>query len=108
MKSRLKRMAFWSLGWSFILLGIAGLFLPVLQGILFLLIGLSLLSTVSPWAGRLLARVKGRFPRLHGKLDEAKVKAREWQVWLLKKLNQAKAKNAPVEAAVNEDNPPGD
>lgn len=101
-------MAFWSLGWTFILLGIAGLFLPILQGILFLLIGLSLLSTVSPRAGRLLMRVKERFPRLHGKLEEAKVKAREWQSWLLKKLDQAKAKNSPAEAATSEDNPPGD
>jgi len=37
----LKPVAVIAIGWIFVVLGIAGLFLPVLQGILFLLIGLS-------------------------------------------------------------------
>jgi uncharacterized membrane protein YbaN (DUF454 family) len=45
-------------GVAFILLGIAGLFLPFLQGILFLVIGLSLLSTESERARRLLEKLK--------------------------------------------------
>jgi uncharacterized membrane protein YbaN (DUF454 family) len=36
MKAQIKRVAMLVVGWAFILLGIAGLFLPVLQGILFL------------------------------------------------------------------------
>ena len=42
-KQRMKRWGILVAGWAFILLGIAGLFLPVLQGILFLLIGLLIL-----------------------------------------------------------------
>ena len=40
MKTHAKRILLLMVGWSFILLGIAGLFLPILQGVLFLLIGL--------------------------------------------------------------------
>ena len=39
-----KRVFILALGWTFIVLGILGLFLPILQGILFLLIGFILLS----------------------------------------------------------------
>jgi hypothetical protein len=42
-KSRLKRGAIHIAGWGFILLGIIGLVLPILQGILFILVGLLLL-----------------------------------------------------------------
>ncbi|HLG13154.1 MAG TPA: PGPGW domain-containing protein [Blastocatellia bacterium] len=79
MKAKLKRLVVWWLGWAFILFGILGLFLPILQGILFLLVGLYLLSTQSPWAARLLSKIKDRFPRLHKKFEEAKVKAIEMQ-----------------------------
>ncbi len=47
-------------GWGLILAGIAGLFLPFLQGILFLVMGLALLSRDSPWARRWLERIKER------------------------------------------------
>ena len=103
MKDRLKRMALWSLGWGFILLGIAGIFLPILQGILFILIGLSLLSAVSPRAGRLLVKIRERFPRISGTYDEAKVKAKSWQEKLSKKFNEVKAKKVSVEAVVTRD-----
>lgn len=42
------------LGGFCLLLGVVGLFLPFLQGVLFLIIGLSLLSTESERARRLL------------------------------------------------------
>jgi uncharacterized protein len=58
-------------GWLFIVLGIAGLVLPFLQGILFLLVGLMLLSREQHWAGRLMRRLRARFPRLTAKVDEA-------------------------------------
>ncbi len=41
-------------GWTFILLGIAGLFLPFLQGLLFILVGIIILS--SQLASTLLKR----------------------------------------------------
>jgi uncharacterized protein len=85
MNARFKRLAIWWAGWGFIALGILGLFLPVLQGILFLLVGLSLLSNTSPWAAKLLNRIKERFPKISKKLDEAKIKARDFQIRLFRK-----------------------
>lgn len=58
----LKRLAVIGLGWGFIVLGIAGLFLPVLQGILFLCVGLIILSFEYEWARRLLQKAKNTFP----------------------------------------------
>ena len=37
-------------GYAFLVLGVLGLFLPVLQGVLFLLIGLLILAKNAPWA----------------------------------------------------------
>jgi uncharacterized membrane protein YbaN (DUF454 family) len=85
MKQRLKRLSLQFSGWGFIFLGVLGLFLPVLQGILFLLVGLYLLSHTSPWAARLLVRLKERFPRISRKFDEAKAKASEVQINIFKK-----------------------
>jgi len=72
--SRTRRLILTIIGWTFVLLGIAGIFLPVLQGLLFLAIGLYLLSLVSPRARLLRLRLGQRFPRLRQKMDEA----REW------------------------------
>jgi uncharacterized protein len=80
--SRVKRFAVLVLGWAFILLGIAGLFLPVLQGILFLLIGLIILSTEYVWAHKLLAKIKARFPKFAAHADSAHRRAdRVMQRW---------------------------
>jgi len=75
-KQRLKRIATHIAGWSFILLGILGLVLPILQGILFILVGLFILSSVSPWAARLLDRIRKRFPRINNQFEQAKTKAK--------------------------------
>jgi len=61
--SPLRRTLRFILGWIFIVLGIAGLFLPILQGILFLGIGLGLLAGESPWAQKILNQVKSRYPK---------------------------------------------
>ncbi len=73
-----KRAAVLLLGWGFILLGIAGLFLPVLQGILFLLVGLIILSSEYVWAHKLLQRMRQRFPKISHKADEAQERAAAW------------------------------
>jgi uncharacterized membrane protein YbaN (DUF454 family) len=78
MRAAAKRLAVLLLGWAFILLGIAGLFLPVLQGILFLLIGLIILSSEYVWAHKLLNRLRRRFPSIAGKADEAQARAAAW------------------------------
>lgn len=71
----IKHVAAITLGWGFVLAGFAGLFLPVLQGILFLLIGLVILSHEYRWAGRLLARIRSGFPRVDVWLRAAQSKA---------------------------------
>lgn len=58
-------------GCIFVLLGLAGLFLPFLQGVLFLLVGLVLLSRELHWARRAMHRIRARFPRLAAKVDDA-------------------------------------
>ena len=80
MNQRLKRYAVLALGWFFIFLGILGLFLPILQGILFLTIGLILLSLESEWAAGKLDWLKTRYPRFGKTYDEADRRAmRLWE-----------------------------
>jgi uncharacterized membrane protein YbaN (DUF454 family) len=74
----MKRVLKIALGWGFVLLGIAGLFLPILQGILFLAIGFSILATEQVWAERLLRRLYERFPQAGRTLDEAKRRGAAW------------------------------
>jgi len=74
----MKRILVLIVGWAFIVVGIIGLFLPVLQGILFLMIGLIILSTEYHWARRLLEKVRERFPGLARVSHEAAEKAKAW------------------------------
>ena len=67
-----RRILILSAGWLFIVLGVLGLFLPFLQGILFLMIGLYLLSLESARARLLRRRLRVRYPGLATKFDEAK------------------------------------
>jgi uncharacterized protein len=78
MKPGIKRVAVLLVGWSFLLLGIVGLFLPVLQGILFLFIGLVILSAEFVWAQRLIVKLRQRFPKVSRTADEAAEKAAAW------------------------------
>lgn len=66
------------LGYAFVLLGIAGLILPFLQGILFILIGLAILSRHARWAEDLVARLERRYPRLQRAIDLAETRALTW------------------------------
>jgi uncharacterized membrane protein YbaN (DUF454 family) len=58
----IRRLAIICFGWLFIVLGVAGLFLPVLQGILFLCVGLIILSLEYKWARQILQKGRERFP----------------------------------------------
>lgn len=78
MNQRIKRVAVLIVGWAFILLGIAGLFLPILQGVLFLFIGLIILSSEYVWAHRLLQRLRVRFPGMARHADQASARASAW------------------------------
>ncbi|MGH9501287.1 MAG: PGPGW domain-containing protein [Terriglobales bacterium] len=78
MKPYTKRILVLISGWTFILLGIVGLFLPILQGVLFLLVGLIILSSEYVWAHRLLTRLRERFPKLGRTADQATARATAW------------------------------
>jgi len=78
MNVQVKRVAILILGWCFILLGVVGLFLPILQGVLFLLIGLIILSSEYVLAHHLLAKLRQRFPRISSTADDATAKAARW------------------------------
>ena len=78
MHAQVKRVLVLLVGWGFILLGIVGLFLPVLQGVQFLFVGLVILSSEYAWARRLIARLRQRFPKVGHVADEAAAKAASW------------------------------
>ncbi len=74
-------------GWSFIVLGVLGLFLPFLQGILFLLVGLIILSKHYAFARRWLDKLKHRFPAVFDL-------AHNFRVRLMKRFHRGGAKEA--------------
>ncbi len=80
-----RRIAVLALGWGFIVLGIVGLVLPALQGILFLLIALALLSSESETARRILERLRARYPGLAQRIDLAEEWAKRWWVRLARR-----------------------
>ncbi len=69
---RVKKIGWFVIGWLFILLGALGLFLPILQGILFIMIGLAILSSQSEWVRRLLKYMESRFPHLRERVEKLK------------------------------------
>ena len=84
MHTAVKRVLVLSIGWAFIALGIVGLFLPILQGFLFLLMGLVVLSTEYVWAHQLLEKLRRRYPKLGRVADEATAKATRWIRYLFR------------------------
>jgi uncharacterized membrane protein YbaN (DUF454 family) len=74
MKKHVKRIVVLGIGWLLIAFGVIGLFLPVLQGVLFILLGLYVLSRESETAHRWLERGRSRFPKADAKL-------KQWGQW---------------------------
>lgn len=74
MERQIKRIAVLVIGWLLIAFGVVGLFLPILQGVLFILLGLLVLSRESETAHRWLQRGRQRYPHLDSKL-------KEWGEW---------------------------
>ncbi|MBZ5504338.1 MAG: hypothetical protein LAO78_02525 [Acidobacteriia bacterium] len=64
-----KRLSLIAAGWTLLLLGILGLLLPMLPGVPFLLIGLSVLSVEYKWARRWVDGLRRRFPTADRKLQ---------------------------------------
>jgi uncharacterized membrane protein YbaN (DUF454 family) len=65
-------------GYGFLVLGVLGLFLPFLQGILFILIGLLILARHARWAQRLLERFKAQHPKAAELIESAEAKSAAW------------------------------
>ena len=74
----IKRIGLLIVGWVFIILGILGLFLPILQGVLFILIGLGILSSRSEIIKRFLKHLEERYPHHHERVEKWKAKIRGW------------------------------
>ena len=55
---RVRKIVDWVVGVSLIIVGIAGLFLPVLQGIVLIVAGFAVLSRHSKWARAVYNRMK--------------------------------------------------
>jgi len=65
-------------GWSFLVLGVIGLFLPILQGVLFIMVGLALLSSRSQTIRRLTTYLERRYPEHHRKVEILKKRIARW------------------------------
>ena len=77
--TRLKAILWQVLGYGFLVLGVLGTFLPILQGFLFLAIGLIILARHAPWAERLLNYLREKSPMLDRTVARAEAKTHEWQ-----------------------------
>lgn len=64
-----KRVAYNAAGWVLLMLGAAGLVLPVLPGVLLVVVGLSFLSLEYKWAHRWMGPLLRRFPAAEKKLQ---------------------------------------
>ncbi|MBP1709433.1 MAG: hypothetical protein H6Q46_417 [Deltaproteobacteria bacterium] len=65
MKKVIKKYYKLVIGYVFIVLGILGLFLPFLQGILFLVIGAMILVKESPTFYKLKEKIKAKYPKFY-------------------------------------------
>jgi len=68
----MKKLLIHVVGWTFIAIGIVGLVLPILQGILFICVGLLILSKEVPWADRMLMRLRKKYPKIGKVLEDAR------------------------------------
>jgi hypothetical protein len=66
-----KRWSIIGLGWFFMVLGVLGLFLPILQGVLFLAVGIALLAREVEWVRRRRESLYARYPKLREWNDKA-------------------------------------
>ncbi len=78
MAQLMKRVLLLVAGWVFLVLGVIGLFLPLMQGVLFIVIGLLILSTEYVWAHRLLTRARERFPKTIGMAERTREHVGQW------------------------------
>jgi uncharacterized protein len=67
-----------AIGILLIPLGIVGLFLPVLQGVLFLLLAFVILASEIPFVARLRDRLRQRYPEPFDRADRLGERLKDW------------------------------
>jgi uncharacterized protein len=72
------RVAIFLLGWLLILIGIAGLVLPVLQGVPCIVVGAALLSLDNELVYRGLRKVFQRWPNIWDRIEGFREKTHDW------------------------------
>jgi hypothetical protein len=72
------RVLAFAIGWTLLLVGVAGLALPGIQGILTILIGVAVLSLASETAYRLLKRLLHRWPPLWNRIERWRERVHDW------------------------------
>jgi len=87
MERQVKRFVVLVVGWSLVAFGVVGLFLPILQGVLFIMLGLLVLSRESETAHRWLQRARKRYPHFDAKL-------KEWGGWWRKRFSRHSSDDA--------------
>ncbi len=70
----MKKFIRYFLGGFFIIIGIVGLFLPILQGIFFLILGLLILAPESKTVQKILKQLRKKFPTIFLKSAQLKKK----------------------------------
>ena len=86
MHKELKRILVLTAGVIFLILGIFGLALPFLQGILFLAIGLILISIASSKARKWIESYTRRYPKLHALVE----KTEKWITNIIETVDEEK------------------
>ena len=76
----LKPILVQALGYFFLVLGVLGMFLPILQGFLFLFVGPTILARHAPCAERLLDRIRRQHPKFDELIGKAEHKAHLWRI----------------------------
>ena len=89
------RVAKITAGICLLILGVAGLFLPILQGVLFLFLALALLATESRLARSVLESLKRRHPGPWRQAEKSKA-------WISRKLNWQSDDTVEEEASGDE------
>jgi hypothetical protein len=72
------RAATLTLGWILVVIGVAGLFLPILQGGLSMALGFALLSISSQWVHLRLRSLMGRWPGIWKRMERFRRRTHRW------------------------------
>jgi uncharacterized membrane protein YbaN (DUF454 family) len=74
-RTLLQKIGYSALGWLCLLIGVVGGFVPVMQGWVFVLTGVTILSREHEWAYNFVHRFKNRYPKVGGWMDKGTVRA---------------------------------